>query len=392
MKNERQNLNQAFKDVLSALTGRPKLLLHVCCAPCLAACLDRLYSKFDITLYYYNPNIHPDREHYLRLLEIKRLIETYPGIKIVETEPVFSEYVGCVKELLGSAEHGEKCDRCISLRIRKTAVFGAEHGFDYFCTTLSASPLKDAERINELMKEYASIYNVKYLPSDFKKENGQLISKEKCNQLGIYRQNYCGCTPVGSYAVAVTGGIASGKSLFCSYLKELGADVISADEVAAKIQSKGDFLKKQQLLFPECFENGALNRNKLREIVLNSPGRRKELEGLLHPEIIRSILIWLLSKKGPAFVEVPLLFETGLERYFDYVINIQSSSLIRKDRFKERGGSDEDFDKFVASQKSDEQRSRLSDITIENNSGEAVLKEKARSIYECIVLKAETKQ
>ena len=174
----------------------PTLLLHSCCAPCSSYCLEYLASYFRITDFYYNPNITEEEEYRKRETELARLIEEQPHLHKVaflrgnyEPEKFFEISSG----LENCPEGGERCFRCYALRLRETARIAAEKGFDYFTTTLTISPLKNAQKLNQIGLELASEYGVKWLPSDFKKKNGYLRSIELSKEYGLYRQDYCGC-------------------------------------------------------------------------------------------------------------------------------------------------------------------------------------------------------
>lgn len=374
--------NEEFKRVVESLDGKPSLLLHVCCAPCLASCIDRLYPFFDITLFFYNPNVRPLRERYLRSLEIQRLIKAYPAVKYVELAAGFEEYREAVGDLYGTEEHGKKCDRCIEKRIEVAALKAAELSADYFSTTLSASPLKDAALINELVKKYSAANGIKPLPANFKKENGQLKSKEICDRFGIYRQNYCGCTPRGSYAVAVTGGIGSGKSKFVSFFKEFGANVIGADELVREIESDGtEFSKRITEEIEGSGASGVIDRAALRRIALSDPAKRKLLEDIVHPEVIRRILAGVQSFDGITIVEVPLLAETGGRWMYDYVINIESSEEIRRARVQKRQGGGENYDAFALAQAKEKERRAVADETVVNDGTLGELRAEAERVY-----------
>lgn len=174
----------------------PSLLLHVCCAPCSSACLEYLNKYFKITVYYYNPNISPKSEFDKRLAEEKRLINEMKFENQVNIEEGFydyNEFLKIAKGLENVPEGGERCFRCYQLRLDKTAALAKEKGFDYFCTTLSISPLKNAQKINEIGYETAEKYGVEWLPSDFKKKEGYKRSTELSAEYGLYRQNFCGC-------------------------------------------------------------------------------------------------------------------------------------------------------------------------------------------------------
>ena len=174
----------------------PTLLLHACCAPCSSYCLEYLSNYFSITLYFYNPNIYPESEYALRTEEARRFINEmnfkHP-VTFLEGEFDPKEFYDCVKGYEQEKEGGERCFRCYRLRLNSTAKLALEMGFDYFTTTLSISPLKRADKINEIGEELGAIYNVMHLPSDFKKKNGYKRSTELSKEYGLYRQDYCGC-------------------------------------------------------------------------------------------------------------------------------------------------------------------------------------------------------
>jgi len=174
----------------------PSLLLHACCAPCSSACLEYLNKYFNITVYYYNPNISPEAEFDKRLAEEKRLIsdmEFQNHVDIIEGVYDYNEFLEIAKGLEDIPEGGERCFKCYKLRLEKTAALAREKGFDYFCTTLSISPLKNAQKINEIGYKTAEKYGVSWLPSDFKKKEGYKRSIELSKEYGLYRQNFCSC-------------------------------------------------------------------------------------------------------------------------------------------------------------------------------------------------------
>lgn len=171
---------------------KPKLLLHCCCAPCSTVCFERLKEGFSVTAYFYNPNIDGAEEYEKRKNELKRLCEIY-SVDFL-SEPFFpNEFLGAVKGLENCKERGERCFVCYKLRLLKTAEKSKEEGFDYFATTLTLSPLKDSDALNEKGIEAENETGVKYLATDFKKRNGFLRSVQLSEEYGLYRQNYCGC-------------------------------------------------------------------------------------------------------------------------------------------------------------------------------------------------------
>lgn len=175
---------------------KPSLLLHVCCAPCSSYVIEYLSEYFNITIYYYNPNISPIQEYNFRLEELARLLKEMKEAKNIEVLPCEYDpetFYEIAKGLEKEKEGGERCFKCYRLRLEKTAEAAKEKGFDYFTTTLSISPYKNAEKLNEIGKELSKKYNVPYLFSDFKKKNGYKRSIELSKEYDLYRQDYCGC-------------------------------------------------------------------------------------------------------------------------------------------------------------------------------------------------------
>lgn len=174
----------------------PTLFLHSCCAPCSSYVLEYLSQYFKITVFYYNPNIYPDEEYYKRVEEQKQFIDRFPAKnKIDFVEGNFDKecFYEMARGLENVPEGGERCFRCYQLRLKKAAEYAATRNFDYFTTTLSISPLKNAEKLNEIGLKLADEFGIKYLVSDFKKKDGYKRSTELSRQYGIYRQDYCGC-------------------------------------------------------------------------------------------------------------------------------------------------------------------------------------------------------
>ena len=174
----------------------PKLLLHSCCAPCSSYVLEYLSQYFDITVLYYNPNISPAAEFEKRAAEQERLVASIPALHPItflcgHYDP--SEFTAISKGLEDLPEGGERCTKCYRLRLEETAKLAKELGYDYFTTTLSISPLKDAERLNTIGGELAERYGVAYLYSDFKKKEGYKRSIQLSADYDLYRQDYCGC-------------------------------------------------------------------------------------------------------------------------------------------------------------------------------------------------------
>lgn len=174
----------------------PRLLLHSCCAPCSSYTLEYLSQYFDITVLYYNPNISPRSEFDKRAVEQARLIAELPAqhkVKLVVSDYDYTEFLDIARGYESCQEGGERCFRCYRMRLEKTAEKAKAEGFDYFCTTLSISPLKDSQIINKIGYETAEKYGVKWLPSDFKKKEGYKRSTELSREYNLYRQNFCGC-------------------------------------------------------------------------------------------------------------------------------------------------------------------------------------------------------
>ena len=174
----------------------PSLLLHSCCAPCSSYVIEYLSQYFKITVFYYNPNIYPDEEYHLRAEEQKKFIADFPAenpVKFLEGEFAKDLFYQTVKGLEDVPEGGERCFLCYELRLRKSAELAQKLGMDYFTTTLSISPLKNAAKLNEIGFKLEEAYGVKYLPADFKKNNGYKRSVELSALYQMYRQDYCGC-------------------------------------------------------------------------------------------------------------------------------------------------------------------------------------------------------
>lgn len=173
----------------------PSLLLHSCCAPCSSSVIEQLASSFDITVYFYNPNIAPNAEYERRKEEQKRLLteKTYLGIKFVEADYNKTEFFTAIKGLEHIKEGGDRCFACFNLRLSKAMHYANEMHFDYFCSTLTVSPHKNAQKINEIGFLLSKNSTTKFLPSDFKKNNGYKRSLELSKEYNLYRQDYCGC-------------------------------------------------------------------------------------------------------------------------------------------------------------------------------------------------------
>ena len=174
----------------------PRLLLHSCCAPCSSYVLEYLSKYFEITLYYYNPNIYPIQEYMKRVKEQEKLISEMKFVHPVlfRTGPYEpDEFFRIAKGLEKVPEGGERCFKCFDLRLREAAKVASAGRYDYFTTTLTISPLKNADKLNEIGEKLAKEYRVAFLPSDFKKKDGYKRSVQLSEEYGLYRQDYCGC-------------------------------------------------------------------------------------------------------------------------------------------------------------------------------------------------------
>ncbi len=178
--------------IIDKLDYKPKLLLHSCCAPCSTTCIERLKDYFDITIIYYNPNIEPFLEYEKRKKEQIRIIKMY-NLNYLESDNDNDLFHKMSIGLENEKERGIRCHKCYRLRLEYVSKVAKEKGFDYFGTTLTVSPYKLSKVINEIGYELEDMYNIKYLPSDFKKREGYKKSIELSNKYGLYRQNYCGC-------------------------------------------------------------------------------------------------------------------------------------------------------------------------------------------------------
>lgn len=174
----------------------PTLLLHSCCAPCSTSVIEYLSDHFRITVFYFNPNITERDEYEARLAEQKRFLQTFQSknpIDIIEGEYAPEAFLQMTAPLSQEAEGGKRCEYCYRMRLQRTAAKAKELGYDYFTTTLTVSPLKNAEKINAIGADLEKTGDVSFLYSDFKKKNGYQRSVQMSNEYGLYRQNYCGC-------------------------------------------------------------------------------------------------------------------------------------------------------------------------------------------------------
>lgn len=193
----RRNYMREFDGIVQKNAGeRPRLLLHSCCGPCSSSVLETLTKYFDVTLLWYNPNLYPQEEFERRFATQIELVEK---MGLAEEVPVLAEsrkhddYLRRVEGLEAEPEGGKRCTECFRLRLVECAKLARQYGFAYFCTTLTVSRHKDAERLNALGEEIGKAFGVEWLPSDFKKRGGELRSQQLAEQYGLYRQNYCGC-------------------------------------------------------------------------------------------------------------------------------------------------------------------------------------------------------
>ena len=196
MKTNYQAQLDALLLTLADRPQKPRLLLHACCAPCASYVLEYLSAYFAITLYFYDPNIDPPEEYARRLAELERFCQEAPFAQeaVIYPAPYDPERFAAIAQgLEETPEGGPRCARCVRLRLEQTAQVAKAQGFDYFTTTLSISPHKNAQLLNEIGQELAERYGVPYLPSDFKKREGYKRSIALSADYALYRQDYCGC-------------------------------------------------------------------------------------------------------------------------------------------------------------------------------------------------------
>ena len=192
---EKRNYQREMEAEIAGMEGRrPTLLLHSCCGPCSSAVLERLTEHFRVTLLYYNPNIEPEEEYLHRLSEQERLLSLLPEeVPMLPCGYDHETFEAFAPALADAPEGGERCLACFAMRLNYTAEQAKEHGFEYFTTTLSVGPHKNADNVNRIGEEAGKRYGVKYLFADFKKKNGYLRSLELSREYELYRQDYCGC-------------------------------------------------------------------------------------------------------------------------------------------------------------------------------------------------------
>ncbi len=195
----KKNYSRMMEDQIELLVKeglKPGLLIHVCCAPCSSSVIEVLEKYFSIGLYFYNPNIYPEEEHDRRFSELKKFLADAghsEKIELFYEKYTPMEFAGCVQGLENEPERGRRCHSCYGLRLSKTAQKAKEKGFEYFTTTLTVSPHKNADIINSIGEELSTVYEVKFLNSDFKKKNGFKRTVELSGEYDLYRQDYCGC-------------------------------------------------------------------------------------------------------------------------------------------------------------------------------------------------------
>ena len=189
----KRNYQLELDRITASLSGRPRLLLHSCCGPCSSYVLEYLTRYFEVFLSYYNPNIQPRAEYDLRLENQLKVLERMPGVTLVPCGYDGGAYDEAVRGLEDEPEGGARCTECFKLRLDFAARGAKRLGCDYFATTLTVSPHKDAQRINAIGEALAGKYGVKWLPGDFKKRDGYKRSIELSREFGLYRQDYCGC-------------------------------------------------------------------------------------------------------------------------------------------------------------------------------------------------------
>ena len=207
----KQNYQKQMDAVVASLPQgeRPRLLLQSCCGPCSSYVLEALTPYFRVTVLYYNPNIQPRAEYDLRLENQRKIIAALPTpseVDILECDYDGEKYDAAVKGLESEPEGGARCTVCFRLRLEETAKRAKELDFDFFCTTLTVSPHKDAERLNQIGRALGERYGVPFLPSDFKKREGYKRSIQLSKEYDLYRQDYCGCLyskPVDNSAAIV---------------------------------------------------------------------------------------------------------------------------------------------------------------------------------------------
>lgn len=193
---EKINYQKKMEEQIAALSGTPSLLLHSCCGPCSSYVLEVLSQHFNVTVLYFNPNIYPESEYQKRLAEQIKIIDSMPfnnPVRLMECDYNENEFLAAAQGFENEREGGARCEKCFRLRMEKTALLAKENDFDFFTTTLSVSPHKNAPLLNKIGEELSEKYGIKFLYGDFKKKEGYKRSIELSAQYDLYRQNYCGC-------------------------------------------------------------------------------------------------------------------------------------------------------------------------------------------------------
>ncbi len=192
---QKVNHQLLLESYIASMAGRERLLLHCCCAPCASYALEYLSAHFDLTVFFYNPNLFPEDEYYLRKRELLRLLDAggYRGARYLDCDYRHEEFLELCSPLSGEPEGGGRCQLCFRQRLAAASAAAAREGIGLVTTTLTISPQKDAQLINRIGGEQAKIHGVRWLPSDFKKRGGYQRSVELSREFGLYRQDYCGC-------------------------------------------------------------------------------------------------------------------------------------------------------------------------------------------------------
>lgn len=189
----KRNYDAMMTEQIKGIKKGKKLLLHSCCAPCSSACLERLKEHFSVTVLYYNPNIDEDQEYEKRKAEQIRFLKETGWAEFLDCDHEAQRFLEMSKGMENEPERGARCYRCYALRLEKTAQVAKEYGFEWFATTLTLSPHKNAEWLNEIGEKEGGRYGLNYLYTDFKKKGGYYRSLELSDEYGLYRQNFCGC-------------------------------------------------------------------------------------------------------------------------------------------------------------------------------------------------------
>lgn len=192
----KENYQQKMELQIKQIPPKTKLVLHSCCGPCSSSVLEQLASHFSVHLLYYNPNIWPPEEYERRKLEqidVLKMLEVRNPVTFVEMPYIPKDFSVAVKGLESEKEGGARCTQCFLLRLTQAAEYAQQNDIEWFTTTLTVSPHKNSQLLNVLGQKVATEFNVKFLPSDFKKKNGYKRSLELSEELNLYRQDYCGC-------------------------------------------------------------------------------------------------------------------------------------------------------------------------------------------------------